>query len=111
MAVVGPALSRVVFGEVSLGDAAAVVPLGKYEKKKRKALTGTTNTTVTTTTVCHLFNALDNLGLVGARVARAKALANNAATLFFISHLLPFRSEEHTSELQSCQYLVCRLLL
>src|SRR3712207_7038246 len=25
--------------------------------------------------------------------------------------LLPFRSEEHTSELQSRQYLVCRLLL
>src|SRR3712207_7847076 len=24
---------------------------------------------------------------------------------------LPVRSEEHTSELQSCQYLVCRLLL
>src|SRR3712207_8464883 len=26
-------------------------------------------------------------------------------------HLLPRRSEEHTSELQSRQYLVCRLLL
>src|SRR3712207_7206871 len=26
-------------------------------------------------------------------------------------HLYPDRSEEHTSELQSCQYLVCRLLL
>src|SRR3712207_8402372 len=26
-------------------------------------------------------------------------------------HLLPDRSEEHTSELQSRQYLVCRLLL
>src|SRR3712207_9019586 len=25
--------------------------------------------------------------------------------------LVLFRSEEHTSELQSCQYLVCRLLL
>src|SRR3712207_8718954 len=26
-------------------------------------------------------------------------------------HMLPMRSEEHTSELQSRQYLVCRLLL
>src|SRR3712207_8943927 len=30
---------------------------------------------------------------------------------FIISLLTPFRSEEHTSELQSRQYLVCRLLL
>src|SRR3712207_7679829 len=27
------------------------------------------------------------------------------------AHVTPFRSEEHTSELQSRQYLVCRLLL
>src|SRR2546427_6137271 len=30
---------------------------------------------------------------------------------FPISHLLPLRSEEHTSELQSQSNLVCRLLL
>src|SRR2546425_2299792 len=28
-----------------------------------------------------------------------------------LAHDLPFRSEEHTSELQSLAYLVCRLLL
>src|SRR3712207_2197454 len=89
-------LSKVLFGAVSSGDTAAVVVLGKYEKKKRKALTGTTNTTVTTTTVCHLFNALDNLAFICARVARAKALADNAAaaTFFFISHLLPFLKKQ-----------------
>src|SRR3712207_8446238 len=32
-------------------------------------------------------------------------------TLFRGVRLLPARSEEHTSELQSRQYLVCRLLL
>src|SRR5688572_25908666 len=95
-------LSKVVFGAVSSGDTAAVVVLGKYEKKKRKALTGTTNTTVTTTTVCHLFNALDNLAFVCARVARAKALADNAAaTLFFISHLLPFLKKKKPARLSS----------
>src|SRR3712207_8870891 len=30
---------------------------------------------------------------------------------FFIDPTRQVRSEEHTSELQSCQYLVCRLLL
>src|SRR5947209_12949904 len=34
-----------------------------------------------------------------------------AATLFAAHALERFRSEEHTSELQSRQYLVCRLLL
>src|SRR3712207_8131216 len=32
-------------------------------------------------------------------------------TLLMALHGLPTRSEEHTSELQSRQYLVCRLLL
>src|SRR3712207_8641551 len=30
---------------------------------------------------------------------------------FYMSHFFGVRSEEHTSELQSRQYLVCRLLL
>src|SRR3712207_7798312 len=36
-----------------------------------------------------------------------------AATAFSVMHVFvpPHRSEEHTSELQSRQYLVCRLLL
>src|SRR3712207_8279826 len=38
------------------------------------------------------------------------ALSNPKALLFFAA-FLPQRSEEHTSELQSRQYLVCRLLL
>src|SRR3712207_734543 len=95
-------LSKVLFGAVSSGDTAAVVVLDKYEKKKRKALAGTTNTTVTTTTVCHLFNALDNLAFICARVARAKALADNAAaTFFFISRLLPFLEKQKPARLSS----------
>src|SRR5258707_11650593 len=36
---------------------------------------------------------------------------SKASTRAFISAAALFRSEEHTSELQSRQYLVCRLLL
>src|SRR3712207_7724911 len=38
----------------------------------------------------------------GSRGVRPSGLRGSASSL---------RSEEHTSELQSCQYLVCRLLL
>src|SRR3712207_7389680 len=38
------------------------------------------------------------------------SMAKNYATLQYFCHD-PHRSEEHTSELQSRQYLVCRLLL
>src|SRR3712207_8158701 len=48
-----------------------------------------------------LADQADQEGL-GARVA--EVLGENRADV-------PFRSEEHTSELQSRQYLVCRLLL
>src|SRR5258707_5176895 len=44
---------------------------------------------------------LDGGGQVGQPGARLGVLADRR----------PFRSEEHTSELQSRQYLVCRLLL
>src|SRR2546423_10514252 len=40
-------------------------------------------------------------------VAHAGALGKSS----FHGHLIPSRSEEHTSELQSLAYLVCRLLL
>src|SRR5258707_4543601 len=40
---------------------------------------------------------------------RAISLRTNSAVPLFITP--EFRSEEHTSELQSRQYLVCRLLL
>src|SRR3712207_7018219 len=36
---------------------------------------------------------------------------NPGVALHILVHLPPGRSEEHTSELQSRQYLVCRLLL
>src|SRR3712207_7976632 len=56
--------------------------------------------------------------LTGSRVSAAALLEGSAARTFRGSHLdvwsasgLACRSEEHTSELQSRQYLVCRLLL
>src|SRR3712207_6867627 len=48
------------------------------------------------------------LGLGGA--ASAAELDPRAVT-FKLPDQIPWRSEEHTSELQSRQYLVCRLLL
>src|SRR5258707_1774896 len=44
-----------------------------------------------------------------ARAAGATTILNPAPAMQFAPELL--RSEEHTSELQSRQYLVCRLLL
>src|SRR3712207_7924176 len=44
-------------------------------------------------------------------VGFALAILQHGAWNFAASALLPARSEEHTSELQSRQYLVCRLLL
>src|SRR3712207_7204535 len=57
----------------------------------------------------------DRHSLGTARRARSvdyigKALRHRAAGRPFVFDLFP-RSEEHTSELQSRQYLVCRLLL
>src|SRR3712207_7641094 len=55
---------------------------------------------------------------VGARGARPRALRRAGAHADRVEERLaqplgrrPLRSEEHTSELQSRQYLVCRLLL
>src|SRR3712207_7346071 len=42
---------------------------------------------------------------------RSRAIADRAARSRLASGLCDQRSEEHTSELQSRQYLVCRLLL
>src|SRR3712207_9011004 len=50
--------------------------------------------------------ALNGLG----ELARATGNDDEAAE-FYEESLALFRSEEHTSELQSRQYLVCRLLL
>src|SRR3712207_2621649 len=43
--------------------------------------------------------------------AAGGGLDYDVAPLLYAGHDLPERSEEHTSELQSRQYLVCRLLL
>src|SRR5687767_15570484 len=44
--------------------------------------------------------------------AFAEARSEDAVTLDFMNERgIPLRSEEHTSELQSLAYLVCRLLL
>src|SRR3712207_8503205 len=53
-------------------------------------------------------------GSLGDRHGRRRAFVLGAAIFAFASvwcALAPGRSEEHTSELQSRQYLVCRLLL
>src|SRR3712207_7931590 len=49
--------------------------------------------------------------LPGRRKASAAAIAEARATFEPLGARLLPRSEEHTSELQSRQYLVCRLLL
>src|SRR3712207_8634824 len=43
--------------------------------------------------------------------ARLSDVDGREVTATSMPSMLPFRSEEHTSELQSRQYLVCRLLL
>src|SRR3712207_8377240 len=53
--------------------------------------------------VWHLLLVHDDYG---GRVGQGLGIGADA-----VSHLQPLRSEEHTSELQSRQYLVCRLLL
>src|SRR5438445_6398668 len=47
----------------------------------------------------------------GVAWARKSSTPLSAAMAAAVSGLSPVRSEEHTSELQSRQYLVCRLLL
>src|SRR3712207_8378424 len=72
-----------------------------------------------------LFRSIDRIVAVGQRRTAAGAVETAAAREEFPAHPgvdrlvvrhrhlaeLPERSEEHTSELQSRQYLVCRLLL
>src|SRR3712207_9021732 len=57
-------------------------------------------------------SACVNPGVVGTRYStRRQAAALDAGTVSELRMVEPDRSEEHTSELQSRQYLVCRLLL
>src|SRR3712207_7960913 len=52
----------------------------------------------------------DQIGLAGTVAAR-KALESGEIDMYWEYTGTGWRSEEHTSELQSRQYLVCRLLL
>src|SRR3712207_8362893 len=52
-----------------------------------------------------------HLVAAGAYSFPSSHATNAMITYLAIALLLPVRSEEHTSELQSRQYLVCRLLL
>src|SRR3712207_7152521 len=72
------------------------------------------------TAVYKVINGLSRLGatVVHKETARVHvsghAPAGELRTLLNVAkprYLMPVRSEEHTSELQSRQYLVCRLLL
>src|SRR3712207_8326583 len=49
--------------------------------------------------------------LRGQRCSEGQQPSLIGSQLHIRSHIFPARSEEHTSELQSRQYLVCRLLL
>src|SRR3712207_7359650 len=53
------------------------------------------------------------LGPIALAGALGMVLSRNAvhSALWLVNTMLALRSEEHTSELQSRQYLVCRLLL
>src|SRR2546425_6949369 len=56
----------------------------------------------------------ENVGLLVERARRLAAARHYTAAERDLQHALrndPVRSEEHTSELQSLAYLVCRLLL
>src|SRR3712207_7223501 len=54
---------------------------------------------------------LRRLGVIGALEARGFEPGDDVEIGGVVFELDPGRSEEHTSELQSRQYLVCRLLL
>src|SRR3712207_8698918 len=66
---------------------------------------------------CLRDQALSFCGLVGSDVQAAFGASSLSTVMHLVANgygvtLLPeMRSEEHTSELQSRQYLVCRLLL
>src|SRR3712207_8976017 len=54
---------------------------------------------------------LEKAALLGAYFGGLADEDLSLAARYFAGHVFPLRSEEHTSELQSRQYLVCRLLL
>src|SRR5258707_8517668 len=58
-----------------------------------------------------LFRSLGCAGSTAPGATKAQGQQNPADAIDALSGLFKKRSEEHTSELQSRQYLVCRLLL
>src|SRR5690625_5909934 len=56
-------------------------------------------------------SGLERVGRTAGTVYAISTLGSVAGTLILGFYLLPIRSEEHTSELQSRGHLVCRLLL
>src|SRR5437763_6532900 len=56
------------------------------------------------------FSQTPHFDLEDMPISHAKLLLNDEATIS-VTHEAHARSEEHTSELQSPMYLVCRLLL
>src|SRR3712207_9178804 len=68
----------------------------------------------TATTEIYTLSLHDALPILAARAPRARATATQSPIAAAVASASPHawsRSEEHTSELQSRQYLVCRLLL
>src|SRR3712207_6974029 len=69
--------------------------------------------------LCYYCGEFDPCGYCGRRSCRSLARSgrtaclgnNNSVAADLRRARIPLRSEEHTSELQSRQYLVCRLLL
>src|SRR3712207_7126783 len=63
---------------------------------------------------CQQTNPQDGYGPASSiteKLAKHMVRRGLSSKASFLSPTTPFRSEEHTSELQSRQYLVCRLLL
>src|SRR5258707_5869207 len=63
------------------------------------------------TDVCGSTLGVLGMGRIGQALARRARGFNMRVIYHNRSRVAPERSEEHTSELQSRQYLVCRLLL
>src|SRR5438445_10607864 len=67
--------------------------------------------TYTATTEIYTLSLHDALPILFSRPKRGWLAAGGSSTMTSRPAATSWRSEEHTSELQSRQYLVCRLLL
>src|SRR3712207_8257318 len=90
-------------------------PKGEVSRSRRRSYFLFNDTATTEIYTLSLHDALPISNRAGTKSARSEALST-CRTLRLNSAVIPAassyaRSEEHTSELQSRQYLVCRLLL